>query len=484
MSKQRPTAHSILPPIMIPLPSGGGSGGGGTTAWNDITGKPTEFNPSAHAHAVTDVTGLQTALNAKADASTTATALSGKANSTHSHVPGDITDLAEWIQDMIAGFLVAGANVALTYNDAANQLTIAATAPTGSVDWASVTGKPSTFAPSAHTHGIVDVTGLQTALDGKSATTHAHNLVDLNGNLTAARISDFVASVDARVALVINGAPAALDTLQELAAALGNDANFSTTISTALGNRVRVDAVQSLTSPQQAQARSNIGLGNVDNTSDAGKPISTATQTALNLKLDATHAGTGGTAHANATTSVAGFMSSADKAKLDGVATSANNYVHPNHTGDVTSTGDGATTIANNAVTTAKIADANVTGAKLATLVAGDASKLQAPVRAIMEIVGTQSGAIIDETLGRIQSRTLSADVTLAGTGHTISDGNVISLTVLASGASRNLVFPATMDSRNVRANALTITTASGKYRTISIMRIGSDIHVDAGAEK
>lgn len=33
-------------------------------------------------------------------------------------------------------------------------------------------------------------------------------------------------------------------------------------------------------------ARSNLGLGNVDNTSDANKPVSTATQSALNLKLD------------------------------------------------------------------------------------------------------------------------------------------------------------------------------------------------------
>lgn len=33
--------------------------------------------------------------------------------------------------------------------------------------------------------------------------------------------------------------------------------------------------------------KSDVGLGNVDNTSDADKPISTATQTALNLKLDA-----------------------------------------------------------------------------------------------------------------------------------------------------------------------------------------------------
>lgn len=36
-----------------------------------------------------------------------------------------------------------------------------------SVPWTGVTGKPSTFTPSAHTHIIGDVTGLQTALDGK-----------------------------------------------------------------------------------------------------------------------------------------------------------------------------------------------------------------------------------------------------------------------------------------------------------------------------
>ena len=57
-----------------------------------------------------------------------------------------------------------------------------------------------------------------------------------------------------------------------------------------------------------------------------------------------------------ATASAWGAMTDEDKAKLDGVAASANNYVHPNHTGDVTSTGDGATVIANNAVTSDKLA--------------------------------------------------------------------------------------------------------------------------------
>lgn len=55
------------------------------------------------------------------------------------------------------------------------------------------------------------------------------------------------------------GAPAALDTLDELAAALGDDANFAATMTNALGNRVRVDtAAQGLTQAQRANARTNI----------------------------------------------------------------------------------------------------------------------------------------------------------------------------------------------------------------------------------
>ena len=68
--------------------------------------------------------------------------------------------------------------------------------------------------------------------------------------------------VDTAVSNLVASAPAALDTLNELAAALGDDANFSTTMSTALGNRLRVDtASQGLTSTQQSNGRTNLGLG-------------------------------------------------------------------------------------------------------------------------------------------------------------------------------------------------------------------------------
>jgi hypothetical protein len=42
-------------------------------------------------------------------------------------------------------------------------------------DWTTITNKPSTFTPSAHTHPISDVTNLQTTLNGKSDTTHNHD---------------------------------------------------------------------------------------------------------------------------------------------------------------------------------------------------------------------------------------------------------------------------------------------------------------------
>lgn len=73
---------------------------------------------------------------------------------------------------------------------------------------------------------------------------------------SSSKVSTEIAST---LSALTSGAPGALDTLDELAAALGDDANFAATVTSALSNRVRVDAAQSLSAPQQAQARSNIG---------------------------------------------------------------------------------------------------------------------------------------------------------------------------------------------------------------------------------
>lgn len=110
--------------------------------------------------------------------------------------------------------------------------------------------------------------------------------------------------------------------------------------------------------------KGDVGLGNVDNTADSAKPVSTAQQTALDLKADLTsptftgvptaptaavgtnttqlattayvgaeiaadaapiaHVGSGGAAHADVVAGgAAGFMTGADKSKLDGIAAGA-----------------------------------------------------------------------------------------------------------------------------------------------------------------
>lgn len=58
---------------------------------------------------------------------------------------------------------------------------------------------------------------------------------------------------------LIDGAPGALDTLKELAAALQDNPDIITNILTGLSKRVAVDQVQVFTAGEQLQARQNIG---------------------------------------------------------------------------------------------------------------------------------------------------------------------------------------------------------------------------------
>jgi len=92
------------------------------------------------------------------------------------------------------------------------------------------------------------------------------------------------AYADAKVAAIVNSAPATLDTLGELAAALQADEAASTTLTTLVGTKAPI-ASPTFTGTVSGITKSMVGLGNVDNTADSLKPISTATQTALDAKL-------------------------------------------------------------------------------------------------------------------------------------------------------------------------------------------------------
>jgi hypothetical protein len=153
--------------------------------------------PTAHTHAIADVTGLQPALD-------------GKAPTVHTHTAAQVTDFSEAVDDRVGALVKAGANMSVVYDDNANTLTLNATATPMKVsadagnqsklgtDAGIFTPLPTPAAigaaPATHTHAIADVTGLQPALDGKAPTVHTH---------TAAQITDFAEAVDDRAAALI-----------------------------------------------------------------------------------------------------------------------------------------------------------------------------------------------------------------------------------------------------------------------------------------
>lgn len=61
------------------------------------------------------------------------------------------------------------------------QYAVANASGTSTVDWSAILNKPSTFAPSSHTHPTSEVTGLDTALAGKAASSHSHLTSEVTG---------------------------------------------------------------------------------------------------------------------------------------------------------------------------------------------------------------------------------------------------------------------------------------------------------------
>jgi 23S rRNA U2552 (ribose-2'-O)-methylase RlmE/FtsJ len=82
-----------------------------------------------------------------------------------------------------------------------------------------------------------------------------------NSATAAASQQSIKAYVDAEVSGLVDSAPSTLNTLNELAAALGDDASFSTTTATSLGNRLRIDVSnQGLNGTQKSNALTNLGI--------------------------------------------------------------------------------------------------------------------------------------------------------------------------------------------------------------------------------
>jgi len=92
-----------------------------------------------------------------------------------------------------------------------------------SISWDNVSGKPAEFTPSAHNHGISDVTGLSGALSGKANVSHTHVKEDVGlGNVDntsdAAKQASFLSAIR-------DGVASTYDTLAKIVTEFTNALN-------------------------------------------------------------------------------------------------------------------------------------------------------------------------------------------------------------------------------------------------------------------
>jgi hypothetical protein len=220
------------------------------------------------------------------------------------------TEIEELSQDAVSTALAAGthSNITVTYSDNGNSISLA-TGP----DVITQTSLSNTL--TNPTSGYVAIGDVGVA-DGVASLDSNGKIPDSEIPSTIARDSEIPSLtgyatetyVGTAISNLVDTAPTTLNTLNELAAALGDDANYASTISTALGLKAPLASptfTGTVTIPSGASisgfaplasptftgtvagvTSTHVGLGNVDNTSDANKPVSTATQTALDLKLN------------------------------------------------------------------------------------------------------------------------------------------------------------------------------------------------------
>jgi hypothetical protein len=92
-----------------------------------------------------------------------------------------------------------------------------------------------------------------------------------SGTVDVLPAASVAAQINAKVAELVNSAPETLDTLKEIADALGNDPNLATTLTTALGNKLDASggtvsgdlSVTGTLTPSSLTIPSTAGNGNI-----------------------------------------------------------------------------------------------------------------------------------------------------------------------------------------------------------------------------
>lgn len=118
------------------------------------------------------------------------------------------------------------------------------------------TGDKTALTTTDKTSLVAAVNELKAALAGAAGILDTASAGDTSHTWSADKIVAQLAAVKSEI---LNGAPAAYDTLLEIANQLATDDGAISGLLTAVGSRVAFDQAQTLTAPQKAQALANIG---------------------------------------------------------------------------------------------------------------------------------------------------------------------------------------------------------------------------------
>ena len=178
-------------------------------------------------------------------------------------------------------------------------------------------------ADEAQKRGQGDAATLQSANSHADSAVASEKSARESGDRTT--LESAKAYVDKAIAELVDGSPAALDTLKELSAALGNDPNFATTVATQIGQKVDKVAGKGLSTEDYTSEEKAKLAGVAAGANNYQHP---ATHPATMIEQDASHrfvtdtektTWNGKASTAVATQSANGLMSAADKKKLDGI---------------------------------------------------------------------------------------------------------------------------------------------------------------------